>query len=391
MRSLALPDRRHRSAVDEAVRHRYDVRLASELRPRLIAGGNLTFWALLVSAASMAAQYPAHWLELVAIWGGEAVAFKLLVWIVRRAPRRRIRGLALVFALLTVPTPILTIILVPDTMLMVSPAFVIVPVGSTLLLGWCARSNLLWLVTFGSITCGVVLGTGFGFLGIADRISLAINILIACFVSLVGGELLDRARLRAIQQELELRRLNRSVRELAATDALTGVANRRRLEADMRGLRAKEPDARKPITLVMLDLDRFKVLNDRRGHQSGDDALRVVARTLSSLIRGPDALYRFGGEEFLLIVYGSPVPDTCALADRLRVGIEALAIPIGDGQHALTMSGGVASLAAAGGDWDAALAAADGALFRAKAAGRNTIAVDPSSRQGHVSQAAAVA
>lgn len=381
MKSLTASDRRRPSVASEAVLHRYDVRLASELRPRLIVGGNLTFWVLLLTAASLAAQHPMRWLELTALWGGEAVALKLLVEIVRRAPRRRIRRLALVFALLPIPTPILTIMLVPATIDVISPAFLIVPVGSTLLLGWGGQSNRLWLVTFASVTGGVALGTGFGFMEVADRIALTINILIACLVGWVGGELLDRARVRTIEQELELRRLNRSVRELAATDALTGLANRRHLEADLQGLRAHARDADDAAAVVMLDLDRFKVLNDRRGHQAGDETLRQVARTLLNLVRRPDALYRYGGEEFLLILPGTAVADARALADRLRRAVEALTIPIGDGAHLLTLSGGVASLAASGGDWDAALAAADTALFRAKAAGRNAIAVDPASAQ----------
>jgi two-component system chemotaxis response regulator CheY len=208
--------------------------------------------------------------------------------------------------------------------------------------------------------------------------------------------LIAATRVTAVHRELavqraELERLNALLSDDARRDALTLVGNRRRLDEDLRTLISHVERSDHRYVAALIDLDRFKLFNDAFGHLAGDDALRAVAAAMGETARRGDALYRYGGEEFLVLFPDQGLAGSQKALDRLRRAVEALAIPHPDNTPAgvVTISAGIATLDAAdlahlaltgadaAADW---LARADAALYRAKAAGRNQIAIDGDER-----------
>ncbi|WP_321785644.1 sensor domain-containing diguanylate cyclase [Paraburkholderia sp. J94] len=172
--------------------------------------------------------------------------------------------------------------------------------------------------------------------------------------------------------------LEDELRALAGTDALTALANRRAFEAraDHEWLRARRSG--QPLAVMMIDVDRFKRFNDRYGHAAGDGALAAVARAIGAHARRPgDCAARYGGEEFVLLLPETSAAQALAHAERLRAALEALAVPHEDSPNGvLTASVGVASTSERGFEnWRALIEAADAALYTAKRAGRNRVAV----------------
>jgi diguanylate cyclase (GGDEF)-like protein/PAS domain S-box-containing protein len=158
----------------------------------------------------------------------------------------------------------------------------------------------------------------------------------------------------------------------ARNDPLTGVCNRRGLE--LKALTLAEPSsasATRPAW-IMIDIDHFKLVNDRYGHPSGDRVLKAVASALQSVARGDDLLARFGGEEFVLLLSATTESLALGVAERLRQRVEALSITTDVGPVRVTASFGVA-MQAPGESWVKALDRADAALYRAKGAGRNQV------------------
>jgi diguanylate cyclase (GGDEF)-like protein len=160
---------------------------------------------------------------------------------------------------------------------------------------------------------------------------------------------------------------------IARLDKLTGAANRHALDEDLAAL-SKLDDA-VPASLAMCDVDLFKSYNDTFGHLAGDRVLGRIAETMRFTLRREDAVYRFGGEEFTVLLHGRTLDDAGAAMRRVRVAIEALRIggaaPPGSPGDVVTVSIGVA---ARGPDW---LRRADEALYRAKALGRNRVEAAP--------------
>lgn len=161
-------------------------------------------------------------------------------------------------------------------------------------------------------------------------------------------------------------------RQMIQTDGLTGVWNRRKIEAAGEGELQRLVRYGTPATLLLLDLDDFKAINDTRGHAAGDQVLKAVCAAWRQVLRETDMLGRWGGEEFLVLLPGSGVGDAVALAERLRAaagGIDlALARP-------LTVSIGLA-MGLSHDTWSRWFERADAALYRAKAAGKNRIVFD---------------
>ncbi len=171
----------------------------------------------------------------------------------------------------------------------------------------------------------------------------------------------------------------RFLAESAQTDGLTGVANRRTFDQrfEEEWLRAKRE--RTSLAVAILDIDYFKVYNDRHGHLAGDDALRRVAHAASAnLQRAGDRFARYGGEEFAAILPATTLAGGIAAAERIRTAVTALAIPHPVGKAGrLTVSIGVAAAEPAhGGSAHELLAAADRELYRAKAEGRDRVAAE---------------
>jgi len=177
--------------------------------------------------------------------------------------------------------------------------------------------------------------------------------------------------------ELQLRAANRTLEQIALTDMLTGLANKRALAEAMRRDFARAERAGTSIAMVILDLDHFKQVNDTYGHAVGDEVLREVGRVISAGLRSGDISGRFGGEEFVLILPGANVEGGKLVAERLRRSVEGITIQVGSVVLKVTASFGVAAVAGPGTSdlADATLKRADEALYRAKHEGRNRVCV----------------
>ncbi|CAH0261578.1 Phytochrome-like protein cph2 [Pseudomonas sp. Bi70] len=183
------------------------------------------------------------------------------------------------------------------------------------------------------------------------------------------------ARLQSMHRDLAL--ANHALQIIAGEDALTGLANRRRLDEALHAAFQLAAAQRQPLSFVLLDVDYFKRFNDQYGHPAGDDALRQVAAVLKQHARrSADTTARYGGEELALILPGSESASAMAVAERIRAGVEALAIANQGSPYAnLTLSIGVASCIPGQTMQTPAdlVAAADVALYAAKGGGRNRV------------------
>lgn len=161
-----------------------------------------------------------------------------------------------------------------------------------------------------------------------------------------------------------------SARDDASRDMLTGLANRRAADGQLRLEAARYARSGAPMSVLMLDLDRFKLINDRWGHAAGDDVLRAVAAALRAELRACDLGARYGGEEFLLLLTDTAIDDAMRAAERIRRRIASLEIETDEVQLQVTVSIGVAQLGPAE-TMESMIARADAALYRAKSEGRD--------------------
>jgi diguanylate cyclase (GGDEF)-like protein len=196
------------------------------------------------------------------------------------------------------------------------------------------------------------------------------------------ARLIAAARVTGVHRELgerqaELERLNLELAAIARRDPLTGLGNRRALQEDLDLLEARVSRYGHRYCMALIDVDHFKAYNDSYGHQAGDDALRSVAAELRDQARGGDAIYRYGGEEFLCIFPEQSAGSGSIAAERMRAGIERLQRPHeASVQGVLTISAGLAVLDPANlRSTNAILKDADQALYRAKKLGRNRVEI----------------
>ena len=190
------------------------------------------------------------------------------------------------------------------------------------------------------------------------------------------AELIARARnmldLRAHQ--VELATANARLLELATTDGLTGVANRRHFDAHLERECARARRYHGDLTLAVIDADDFKSINDEHGHAAGDEALKALSRACEGVLRTADFMGRLGGEEFALCLPETDLAGGFTVCERLRRKVEALKIPVRDGQISLTVSIGVACYLGDLEDAGRFYERADAAMYKAKEAGRNRVA-----------------
>jgi len=182
-----------------------------------------------------------------------------------------------------------------------------------------------------------------------------------------------RARVRT---HLTLKRQSDAMRELTLTDALTGVANRRSFNDALDSEWRRCARSQTPLSVIMIDIDHFKLYNDAYGHQAGDICLRQVANAMVQCAgRTPDLLARYGGEEFVILLPQASVHGAETVAQRILATVQALQIPhrMSSAAHTVTVSLGISSIVPTEGscDADALVRAADGALYQAKKDGRN--------------------
>lgn len=186
-------------------------------------------------------------------------------------------------------------------------------------------------------------------------------------------ERLRRSRVKTQRARRALQRQNRLLEGLSITDALTGLANRKRLDAVLAEQMALSRRTRRPFAVVMLDLDHFKTLNDTQGHLAGDRVLVGVGGALKRCIRTVDHAARYGGEEFVVVLVEPTLQGALDTAERMRATIEALRISVGDRLLSVTASVGVAQCRDDDARPEDILARADSALYEAKHGGRNRV------------------
>lgn len=181
-----------------------------------------------------------------------------------------------------------------------------------------------------------------------------------------------------IKELTELKDANFELENLSFTDGLTGIANRRSFDEYIEMAWKNARRSQKPISLIMGDIDNFKLLNDRYGHLKGDDCLIEVARSLTSSLKRPmDFVARYGGEEFIMVLPETNSEDAYKIGEEIRIKIKALEIPNEDSlvaESIMTMSFGLATTIPNREDRvEDFIDLSDKALYQSKATGKNKV------------------
>jgi diguanylate cyclase (GGDEF)-like protein len=192
-----------------------------------------------------------------------------------------------------------------------------------------------------------------------------------------ANEALVELTLRTQQQSANLEQQNLKLQQQASTDALTGLANRARFDQFLAEQVGQSLAQRRPISLLMLDVDTFKNVNDTHGHPAGDHVLKVIGKLLRTAARATDLAARYGGDELTLVLPGTGKSTAAAIAESIRRTVAAKPIQWEKQGVSATVSVGVATLEAESPLKQAAhlLKAADLALYAAKHGGRNCVKV----------------
>lgn len=318
-----------------------------------------------------------------------AAAVSAVVGLASRRSRLPGEPLALVLLLVTSGLVLVNLALAPAGRLLGGAQLATLLVGTGLILPWSQRWHVAAIGSAVGIVCLAALGPLDPALAGFDRLSLVAAAGIAAVISVVGHGIWQ-VRMRAMleqqftlrslsryaqRQEAQVSELNRELNRVARRDALTGVGNRYALDEAIATL-LEQGDRVRParFALVLLDIDRFKDYNDEHGHLAGDAALGHLGAVLRAATRSQDMAFRYGGEEFLLLLPDIDLTRALAVAERVRV---AVASPGIRSVPPFTISAGVALCDPADGRNPAPLLRrADAALYIAKRAGRNRIAAD---------------
>ncbi len=280
---------------------------------------------------------------------------------------RDVRKWALIYLL-----PLFSLIIValatPQVHTTVFVWLLLIPVTALFLLG--RRLGLGVSLAFLSVALILVFNR-FVFQGPSEDWLASLNLLICGAVVLVVSYVYERGR---EQTEEELRRL-------AATDPLTGIPNRVGLAQAFTNLARDARHDGSALSILMLDLDYFKQVNDRFGHEAGDDVLIRLAGVIRRQLRTADFFCRLGGEEFLVVLPHADADSAAQVAEQLRQLVANTAVAVGEQQTTLTVSIGVAELGRDGKDLGELLRVADRRLYTSKAHGRNRVTSADDSRQ----------
>ena len=182
---------------------------------------------------------------------------------------------------------------------------------------------------------------------------------------------LRRGREKLSAANNTLRETNKELRQISITDGLTGLFNRKHIMELLDREISRSIRYSRPVSVLMLDIDHFKNINDTHGHQTGDVMMRQLADLLHTMVRDSDCVGRYGGEEFLIVLHDSDAQSGAEAAERIRQKVQELEVTINREKISVTVSIGIASCPKYGKDADAVICAADEALYQAKSGGRN--------------------
>jgi diguanylate cyclase (GGDEF)-like protein len=178
-------------------------------------------------------------------------------------------------------------------------------------------------------------------------------------------------RVRLLQEEL--RKSNDRLRKISCTDPLLDIYNRRHLDGILAAEVSRAQRYGVLLSVVLVDVDHFKSVNDRHGHGAGDRVLRGLSQTLVSSVRTADVVTRYGGEEFAIVLAGTGIAGAYTLSERLRAAVEQLEVPVEDDVLRVTASFGVSEVHRPTDSPAELLQRADEALYTAKHRGRNRV------------------
>ena len=370
------------SARFRAVQRRRTVN-ASRVGFVVIAG------AVIFDAIALYDVQPGTGPVLLALNGSVAVLALVGVHALSRGLRRRPEPITGLVTLAVTFATAMTAVLVPELAIQTIGYLLLLPGLVALIVPWSTRAHVRWLAGYALIAYGYLMFGPSPILTAVDRSDLIVVGVIAVVTSFAGHVLLQRAQIRnhtqlqkiqamhrrADADMAELARVHHELEETARLDPLTGAGNRIRLREDLRSARARMDRLHHSHGLVAIDFDYFKRINDELGHLAGDSVLRAVVAVIKGTIRAEDAIYRSGGEEFLVLLRLNTIEDLATAAERIRraVADAAIAHPRNEPLNIVTISlGGVlltpADLGQSDDEW---FAKADAALYLAKARGRN--------------------
>jgi diguanylate cyclase (GGDEF)-like protein len=179
--------------------------------------------------------------------------------------------------------------------------------------------------------------------------------------------------LRETAPVLEAKRLMETLREANLRDPMTGLHNRRFLEESVENLLAQAQRRNAHLSILMLDLDYFKMVNDTHGHDAGDAVLKALSKVLTRSVRGGDYVIRYGGEEFMILLHETEATAAMDVGEKIRLAVEEMKVPIAGGVLQKTISIGVADYPADSDTFWQTVKFADVALYKAKETGRNRV------------------
>ena len=415
-----------RATEKSAANARKDRRLRAVYRREL--QNSVYYWSLVASAGSAVAAgigmsaAPDLRPLILAVLLPLAAAGLVMARQVRRRGRRYVIVLGMAVGLITVVTTAICAVLMPQFESVSLGTLGLIPLGFTIFIPLERKPNLVWLgladLVFAAVVADKLIAGGDG--------NLPAAMLVAGAMATAGSVAANEVQLRRrrqmdgqllavrglygrmkeheldlrrqdeflfmqqetlVVQQAELLRLNEELETIARLDALTGLGNRLRLNEDLAQLAARIERNGGTAGILLMDLDRFKRLNDSAGHLAGDVALRGVADVLRKTSRGGDGVYRYGGEEFLILLHDCDQSALEAAGQRYISAIAAagMAHPDNVPYGVVTASAGASELSQANcTDVDAALHDADEALYLAKARGRNRLEIHVRPGRGEV-------
>jgi diguanylate cyclase (GGDEF)-like protein len=319
-------------------------------------------------------------------------------WLLPKRLRRTPEPVAWVVTLGLAITTAVSGMTVPSIAVQSAGYLLVIPVVVSIVVPWRTITHVRWLLAYAVVAVAYFLFDVDGSFAASARSDLVIVLLVSLGASLAGHILLESSQILNFAQLERIRALQRraaidmvaledahSVLELTArTDPLTGAGNRRRLDEDLRAVRADIQRSGFSCGLIEIDLDRFKAINDVLGHAAGDDVLCKVVEAIQGSFRATDAIYRLGGEEFAVVLSMPTIDGLATACERLRRVVLDLAIPHPanepSGLVTISMGGSMIGAADLADSDDAWFERIDRALYTAKREGRNRVVLVDRSR-----------